>query len=94
MKEVQRSLHLMSQVVTLHQTKKDRYMGLIHIDISCISLKTKKQCIRKININKDVKTYLEVSVNVPSCLQKASKTPVEVELLTATEQKRNIVEAD
>ena len=85
MKAVQRSLHLIGQVVTLHQTKQARYVGLIYKDISCISLKTEKQCIGKISINKDVNTYLKVLVNVPSCLQKPRKILVEAELLTETE---------
>ena len=85
MKEVQRSLHLIGQVITLHQTKQDSYMGLIHIDIACISLKTKKQCTRKISINKDVNTCLEDLVNVPSCSQKPRKIQVGAELSTATE---------
>ena len=83
--QVQRSLHLMGQVITLHQTKQDICMGLIHIDISCISLKIKKQCIREININEDVNTCLEDLVNVPSCPQEPRKILVEAELLTTTE---------
>ena len=83
--QVQRSLHLMGQVVTLHQTKQNKCMGLIHIDISYISLKTKKQCIREISINKDVKKYLEDLVNIPSCPQELRKILVEAELLTTTE---------
>jgi hypothetical protein len=84
----------MGQVVTLHQTKKDKYMGLIHIDISYISLKTKNECIRKISINKDVNTCLEDLVNVLSCPQKPSKILVGAELSIATELGRNAMEAE
>ena len=82
--QVQRSLHRMGQVITLHQTKQDRCMGLIHKDISYISLKTKKQCIREISIKKDVKSCLEDFVKVLSCPQESRKIIIGAELLTVT----------
>ena len=60
-------------------------MGLIHKDISYISPKTKKKCIREISIKKDVKLCLEDFVKMSSCPQEPSKTLVGAEFLIATE---------
>ena len=59
-------------------------MGLIYKDISYISPKIKKKCIREISIKKDVKSCLEDFVKMSICPQEPRKILVGAELLIAT----------